>query len=90
MTVQARTQWGAGNIDLAHELEKEIAFTENQLADHELGGLNLAAGLARELGISLKGLRNICQVYKAGMEKKFACPASAGRADAQVGVARKQ
>jgi hypothetical protein len=26
VTVQARTKWGAGNIDLAHELEKEIAL----------------------------------------------------------------
>jgi hypothetical protein len=26
VTVQARTKWGASNVDLAHELEKEIAL----------------------------------------------------------------
>jgi prephenate dehydratase len=26
VTVQARTKWGASNLDLAHELEKEIAL----------------------------------------------------------------
>jgi len=26
VTVEARTKWGASNIDLAHELEKEIAL----------------------------------------------------------------
>jgi 3-hydroxyisobutyrate dehydrogenase len=39
--------------------------------EHMDKDMNLAAGLARELGISLKGLKNICQVYKAGMEKKL-------------------